>query len=126
MSRARSKGRAWELKVAEWLCTVGFRAQRSESVADLKGDVHIAGCPVVIEAKDHSTKLDLATWVRQAQKSAKAKGCEGMWVIVAHRKGYSSPEDAYLIVSPAILSRALDSVRFVTFPPMESSYRVDL
>lgn len=107
MSRARSKGRAWEAKCRDWLQSHAFPTRRYEGIGDPRGDLDIQGVPCVIECKDHAGKLDWSAWSQQADASSDAKGCPGYWAIIAHRLGRAGPDFAYFMVSRDFFLHAL-------------------
>jgi hypothetical protein len=103
MSATRSKGKKWANAVESYLMWPGrFKPHQYEDISDSRGDIYLEGFPVVIECKDHNT-LSWADWAAQAQKSSEVKDCPGQWVVIAHRKGFTSPEKAWCMVPMSFL-----------------------
>ncbi len=66
---------------------------------------HLGSLALSVECKDHRA-FDLAGWTRQAEANAPA---EHVAVVVAKRRGKTSPEAAYVILSGASFARLIGS-----------------
>jgi hypothetical protein len=100
------KGSRWRRTVQSWLddlgCVTSFRPwmQAGDDVRATLGDLALS-----IEAKDHRS-LDLAGWIKQAEANSPA---DHVPVVIAKRRGKTSPADAYFILSGASFARLIGS-----------------
>jgi hypothetical protein len=100
------KGSRWRKTVQDWLtdlgCSTVFRPwmEQGDDVRATKGDLRLS-----VECKDHRA-LDLAGWTRQAEGNAPT---DHVPVVVAKRRGKTSPEAAYVILSGASFARLIGS-----------------
>jgi len=109
------KGRVWETRIAGWLNAHG-RPQvevRAKSGRFDRGDIsglHAPGIgPVAVEAK-WVEKLDFSGWLREAEvERVNAKAAIG--VVWAHKRGRSSPGDAYVVMTGDTFMTILDALK---------------
>jgi hypothetical protein len=100
MSRSKAKGTAFETAVVNCLRNWGFVAAERRALhgANDKGD--ITGLPgVVIEVKNQRA-MDLAGWVREAEREGEAAHAD-LAVVWHKRRGKASAEDAYVTMNGA-------------------------
>jgi len=94
---ARRKGSAWALKVKSWLEGYGHHVVPTMQITDAE-DMLIAAIPwLSVEAKNHAS-MTLAAWVDQSERQAATRGAT-VAVVVHHRKGKASVDDAYVTMS---------------------------
>ncbi len=104
MSRQRDKGTKWESRLVDFLRPLHPRAERraGNGVND-RGDV--AGIDGwVIEAKS-CVKIELAAWVDEAEREAKAAGVS-RFAVVFPRKGHTA-DKAYAVLPLWLLSELM-------------------
>ncbi len=97
----RRKGATWEQTVAQWLTAHGVPARRN-TIGTANDDLLHDHPWFSFEAKDHVT-YKLAEWVAQAE----AQAGEKVGVVVAHRNGKASVDDAYFVMSGRMFARLL-------------------
>ena len=111
MSKSKAKGTAWETKIVNHLRGNGFphAERRTLSGSDDKGDINAAP-GLVIEAKNQA-RHSWAEWLDEAvTEAANADGALGL--VWAHRRGKSSPADAYVVMDGATATRLLRMAGF--------------
>lgn len=112
MSASGKKGTAWESAVVEYLRTNGapHAERRARTGAHDQGDV--SGLPgVVIEAKNCRI-TELAEWLKEAETERDHAKAE-IGVVWHHRRGKSSPGDAYVTMSGATLVTLLRAAGYL-------------
>lgn len=103
---SRDKGKRAEQAVARWLRDHGWHAITSRAASGMqKGDDLVTNTGVSWEVKDHA-KMEVAAWVDQARSNADGKPA----VVMAKRRGRSSPGEWYAIMSGEDLLRLLPGV----------------
>lgn len=106
MSAQRARGTAWETAIVDYLRASGFpHAERraSNGVRD-RGD--IAGIPgVVVEAKSVG-RLDLATFLGEAE-TERANAGAAYGIVWAKRKGKTSAAHGYVVMDGAAFTALL-------------------
>jgi hypothetical protein len=98
----RAKGSSFERLVADYFKANGFpfADRRVKNGAKDRGDVggvHAHGQGVVIEAKNYGGRLEPSTWLKEAQVEAENDGA-AIGVVVAKRRGTTTPEDQFVIM----------------------------
>lgn len=97
MSKEKQKGTKAETDVAKCLNDNGIEAWRNPPAGTRDvGDIRIS-LPIVIEVKDHA-RLDLATWVSEAQ--VEKVNAKARVAVVWHKKrGKSNPSGWYVTMT---------------------------
>lgn len=98
MSTSKAKGSAWERAIVEYLRTIAWPHAERRLAGSVKDRGDIAGVPgVVIEAKN-TARLELATWVAEAEVE---RIHDGAWLgVVWHkRRGKASAADGYVTMT---------------------------
>lgn len=98
-NRSKGKGTAWETSIKNWLAYRGFKAKRRPLSGNKDmGDLEIEGMPwLTIEAKNVA-KMELGTWVNEAEVEAVNAEAE-VGVVWHHRPRKGSPGEAYVTMS---------------------------
>ena len=102
------KGNTWRRAVDLWLGAAGFITQvrglgyPGDDIAAIRGPVALS-----VEAKNHRA-INLAGWVDQAEGNATGAQIP---VVVAHRKGKSSVDDAYVVMSGRAFARLIERLK---------------
>ncbi len=115
---ARSAGTRFERLIADHLATqVDDRIDRrvktgSKDKGDIAGVRTPFGGRVVLECKD-TNRVDLATWVREAQTEAGNDDAVA-GIVVAKRRGHGDPADQYVICTVRDLIALLVPTTVVT------------
>lgn len=111
MSKSKAKGTAWESAIVKHLQGHGFphAERRTLSGSEDKGDINAAP-GLVIEAKNQS-RHSFAEWLDEAIAEAK-NADDAVGMVWAHRRGKSSPADAYVVTDGATFTRLLRMAGF--------------
>lgn len=102
-----TKGTIWRRKVQIFLEAAGYATtarawmDRGDDITATRGMLELS-----IECKDHRT-LNLAGWVDQAERQAPP---DAIPLVIAHRLGKGSAEDAYVIMSGRAFADLLESL----------------
>jgi predicted alpha/beta hydrolase len=92
---SRNKGKRAELAVAKWLRDNGWQAATTRATSGAqRGDDLVTDTGLSWEVKDHG-RMELSAWLNQAKANAKGRPA----VVIAKRRGKSSPGDWYVIMS---------------------------
>jgi hypothetical protein len=97
VSRSRQKGTGWETAVVRYLQDNGFPAERAAMHGAVdRGDIW---CPSAgtVECKNEGI-YRLSEWADELEIEV-ANGKTDYGFVVAHRKGKSSPADAYVLTT---------------------------
>jgi hypothetical protein len=103
------KGGSWRLQVEHMLRGAGFITSArglgfpGDDITATRHDLSLS-----IEAKNHNA-IDLAGWVTQANANCPP---DSIPIVVAHRRGHSSPMDGYVVMTGSALLSLLDKVLF--------------
>lgn len=98
MSKSRAKGTAWESKIIDLLRERGWpnAERRALNGANDRGDVAgVVG--ICIEAKS-AQRIELATWVDEAEKE-RANDRADLGAVWIKRRGKSSAKDGYVVMT---------------------------
>jgi len=107
MSRSKDKGTAWESLSKLWLAANGIWAgDMNQHGSSDRGDIYIPN--VTVECKNEK-KYDLAQWVKELEAEVANNGTDYGFVL-AHRKGKSSPADAYVITTGRLWLPVLETL----------------
>lgn len=119
MSRSKAKGTAWETAIVNHLRTHGAPHAERRALGGSQDRGDIAGIPgVVIEAKS-AARIDLATWIDEVTKEQANDGAQ-VGVVLAKRRGKTSPDAAYAVMTGATLLHLLAAAGYITPPQVES------
>lgn len=113
-----AKGTRWETKIVDYLRGAGVphAERRARNGARDRGDV--AGMPgVVVEAKS-AARTELAAWLDEAEAERRNDSAD-IGVVWHHRRGKSSPADAYVTMTGATLVRLLTAAGYIAAPREE-------
>ena len=116
MSRNRAKGTRLETEFVDFAQAHGFpHARRMAAAGALdQGDVALAdGVPVTIEVKNH-IQMDLATWMKEAQKESVNAGTYRY--VVAHNRRGAPTRENYATVPWWFLLELLQAFQTQTAP----------
>ena len=93
------KGSRWTHDVAAWFNSIGWATAR-RAIYETGDDIaaHRDGLTISAECKNRRA-FDPAAWVDQAVRQARAPG--SIPVVIAHRRGKASVDDAYVILRGA-------------------------
>ena len=106
MSASKAKGTKWESAIVAHLRANGFphAERRTLNGVHDKGDINAAP-GLVIEAKNQA-RHSFAEWLDEATEEA-ANADAAIGLVWAHRRGYASPSDAYVVMDGATATRLL-------------------
>jgi len=106
VNRAKAKGTAWETAIVRFLQGCGLGARRKVQTGRVDtGDIHVGR--FTLEAKDVA-KIELASFVDQAEREAEAAGTDfGAAVVKRRRHGV---EKAYVVMSLEQLARIMEEL----------------
>lgn len=101
----KARGTRWETSVERYLKDEGFKVYRQplRGKADC-GDIHI-GDSVVVECKSQQ-RHSFAEWLDEAETEASNAGLD-VGIVWAHRRGFASPADGYVVMSGRTLAYLL-------------------
>jgi hypothetical protein len=102
MSKARSKGTAFETAFTRYLVANGLPANRT-GFSSPHGDVEVSGLPIVFEGKNCQT-MTLAAWVDQATRSAERTH---RIPVVFHKRKGKGVADCYITMPAWALVKLL-------------------
>lgn len=101
------KGSVWRRKVCIWLEGQGYSAEfRSIGVQGDDVTTRVGKVDLSIEAKNHKAH-DFSGWLTQAQGNAPDGHVP---VVIAHRRGRSTVEEGYVIMTGSAFSMLLDVI----------------
>lgn len=101
------KGSAWRRKVCIWLEERGYPAEfRSIGVPGDDVTTRVGQVDFSIEAKNHQAHA-FSEWITQAQGNAPIGSIP---IVIAHRRGRSTVDDGYVLMTGRELSRLLDLI----------------
>lgn len=124
MSRSKDKGSAWERAIVEFLRSIAWPAAERRLAGSTKDRGDIAGVPgVVIEAKNCS-RMELATWVAEAEVE---RVHDGAWLgVVWHkRRGKAAAADGYVTMTGRQFARLLAMAGGVPAPAAVAGTEVE-
>ena len=106
MNRPKQRGTAWETAIVSFLKEHGVRYAERRTLGGSQDRGDVAGIPgVVIEAKAEA-RVNLASWLSEAQTEA-ANDKADIGVVWSKRRGKTSPGDAYVIMDGNTLIKLL-------------------
>ena len=111
MSAARRKGTAWESAIVAYLRGQGWPAVERRALGGSLDRGDIAGIPQwVIEAKA-TKEITLGAWMKELTvETANAQALYGaLWI---KRRGFASPENAYVVISVRTFVQLLDDAGY--------------
>lgn len=106
MSRSKQKGTSWETAICRYLAEHGFPHVERRTLSGPQDRGDIAGVPGwVIEAKNCAS-MALSGWIDEATAEQANAGADfaAVW---HHRRGKSSPGDAYVTMTGATFTRLI-------------------
>lgn len=112
MSASKDKGRRWETAIVTFLRDNGVPHAERRIAGDTKDRGDIAGLPgVVIEAKN-AARLELASWVDEAEVE-RGHDRADVAVVWHHRKGRGSAGEGYVTMTGATLVALLRAAGYI-------------
>jgi hypothetical protein len=112
VSRSRAKGTAWESAIVDYLRANGAPHAERRAMNGAKDRGDLAGLPgVVCEAKS-AARLELGSWLAEAEAERDNDGA-AIGFVWAKRRGKTSAGDGYVIMSGATLVALLKSAGYI-------------
>ena len=112
MSASKDKGRRWETAIVTYLRANGVPHAERRIAGDTKDRGDIAGLiGVVIEAKD-VTKMELGSWVDEAEQERAHDGAD-LAVVWHHRRGRGLARDGFVTMDGATFVGLLRAAGYI-------------
>jgi hypothetical protein len=120
VSAQRRKGTTWESTIVDYLRDNGFPHTERRVAGSTKDRGDIAGIPgVVIEAKN-AARIDLHTWIVEAETERVNDGA-AFGVVWAKRKGKTSAADGYIVMTGEQFAQLLRAAGYGTPIPVDQA-----
>jgi hypothetical protein len=115
MSASKRKGTSWEGAIVDYLRGTGTPHAERRALGGAKDRGDIAGIPgVVIEAKS-AARLELGSWLAEAEAERVNDGA-ALAVVWHKRRGKTSAGDGYVTMTGATLVQLLAAAGYVARP----------
>lgn len=106
MNRSKNRGTAWETRVVKYLQDCGWSQVERRTLSGIHDRGDILGLDDwVVECKD-AANIRLPEWWRETLTERDNDGAAqgALWI---HRRGFSSPADAYVVIDGETFTRLL-------------------
>jgi hypothetical protein len=100
MTRSRAKGTAWETAIVTYLRANGVPHAERRALGGSRDRGDIAGIPSIVTEAKSAARMELGTWLAEAEAERVNDGAE-FGVVWHKRRGKASPADGFVTMSGA-------------------------
>lgn len=120
MSRSRAKGTAWESAIVDYLRGNGVPHAERRALGGSRDRGDIAGIPSVVTEAKSASRLELASWLAEAEAERINDGAD-IAVVWVKRRGKTSAGQGYVVMTGETLVALLRSAGYIPAAPEVTS-----